>query len=94
MERNIATPDSPLTPEQARQVWQELHQAQLILAALRKATEDAGWEMPEDIRRQLMEVRQQIHVNGVPWELIDAMPGLEPPDDAIRGDRTEQTDSR
>jgi hypothetical protein len=39
--------------------------------------------MPEDIRRQLMAVRQQIHVcGGVPWELIDATPGLEPPDDA------------
>jgi hypothetical protein len=76
-------PDSPFTAEQAAQAWQELHQAQLYFAALRKAAEEAGYEMPEDIRRQLMAVRQQIHVcGGVPWELIDATPGLEPPDDA------------
>ena len=72
---------SPLTREQAEQLLQELRQAALGFAALRKAMEDADWGMPEDIRRQLMALRQQIHVYGVPWEVIDAMPGLALPAD-------------
>jgi DNA-binding FrmR family transcriptional regulator len=72
---------SPLTREQAEQLLQQLRQAQLGFAALRKAMEDAGLEMPEDVRQQLMAVRQQIRIHGVPGELIDTMPGLEPPAD-------------
>jgi hypothetical protein len=72
---------SPLNREQAEQLLQQLRQAQLGFAALRKEMEDAGWEMPEDIRRQLMAVRQQIRVHGMPGELMDTMPGLEPPAD-------------
>jgi hypothetical protein len=76
-------PDSPLTREQATHIEQELRFAALRFAALRKAMQDAGWEIPQDIRRQLMALRQQIHVvTGTPWELIDATPGLEPLDDA------------
>jgi hypothetical protein len=72
---------SPLNREQAEQLLQQLRQAQLGFAALRKEMEDAGMEMPEDIRRQLMAVRQQIRVRGMPGELMDTMPGLEPPAD-------------
>jgi len=81
VERNIAMPDSPLTREQAAQIWQELRFAALRFASLHKAAEDAGWEIPDEIRRQLIALRQQFHVDGVPWELVDATPGLEPPDD-------------
>jgi hypothetical protein len=72
---------SPLNREQAEQLLQQLRQAQLGFAALRKEMEDAGMEMPEDVRRQLMAVRQQIRVRGMPGELMDTMPGLEPPAD-------------
>jgi hypothetical protein len=70
---------SPFTREQAEQLMQQLRQAQLGFAALRKEAENAGWEMPEDIQRQLLEVRQQIRIHGLPGELIDTIPGLEPP---------------
>jgi len=73
--------DSPHTHEQAAHIGQELRCTVLRLAALRKAMQDAGWEIPEDVRRQLTEVRQRMHVSGAPWELIDATPGLEPLDD-------------
>ncbi|MBV8348459.1 MAG: hypothetical protein JOZ49_13260 [Mycolicibacterium sp.] len=50
------------------------------IAAMRREASAAALQMPEDIRQQIIALRQQLHDKGIPWEAIDATAGLEAPD--------------
>ncbi|OBG20574.1 hypothetical protein [Mycobacterium sp. 852002-51057_SCH5723018] len=63
----------------ATHLWDNMTAGLQQIAEVRKEAEEAGLEMPDDVRQQLVGIRQLLHDNGLPWEEIDATPGLHLP---------------
>lgn len=67
-----------ITRSEAAALTHGLRSGLNMIAEGRREAREAGLELPEDIREQVLSLRRTLHDAGLPWETIDATPGLEP----------------